>query len=149
MGSSGSVPPLAGSLAAKLNALIEKRWSGESKVPGNATIACMVREETGLSISTGYLWMLRTGRRDNPTGPRLQALARFFGKPPAFFLDESATSKDLELAASLREKDVRLIALRSNGLSAKSKRAILEMIERAREIERLDSDEPENLRGQK
>lgn len=143
---SGSVPSPASSLAAKLNALIDERWSGESKAPGNAAIARLVREQTGLSISTGYLWMLRTGRRDNPTGPRLQALARFFRKPPAFFLDESATSEDFELAAALRKKDVRLIALRSDGLSVKSKQAILEMIERAREIERLDSDEPESLR---
>jgi hypothetical protein len=33
-----------------------------------------------------------------------------------------------------------MIALRSNGLSARSKQAVLSMIEQAREIERLDAD---------
>src|SRR5688500_12443718 len=99
-------------LADKLNALIEQRWAGQ-KVPGNATIAQRIREETGLSLSTGYLWMLRTGARSNPTGPRLQALARFFGKPPAYFLDSSASDAYYEVAAALRSEDVMMIALRS------------------------------------
>lgn len=131
--------PPRNTLAAKLDALIRERWHGHARIPGNAAIARMIREETGQSISTGYLWMLRTGERDNPTGSRLQALARFFGKPPAFFLDESVTNEDLDLAAALRERDVQLIALRSDGLSAKSKQAILAMIEQARQIEQLDS----------
>jgi transcriptional regulator with XRE-family HTH domain len=126
-------------LAAKLNKLIRERWGGQ-KVPGNAVIAQLIREETGLSISTGYLWMLRTGARANPTGPRLQALARFFGKSAAYFLDDGDVDADHELAAALRSKDVVAIALRSDGLSSRSKRAILDMIERAREIERLDAD---------
>ncbi|MCE7002022.1 XRE family transcriptional regulator [Kibdelosporangium philippinense] len=128
-----------GSVAAKINALIEERWRSASKPPGNAAIAKAIRDETGLSISTGYLWMLRTGQRANPTGPRLQALAKFFGKPPAYFLDHEVTNEDMELAAALRARGVRMIALRSDGLSEKSQRAILEMVERAREIEKLDS----------
>jgi hypothetical protein len=104
-------------LADKLNGLIEKRWAGR-KVPGNAVIARLIREETGLPMSTGYLWMLRSGSRSNPTGPRLQALARFFGRPAAYFLDDSAPDVDDELAAALRSKDITMIALRSNGLSA-------------------------------
>lgn len=126
-------------LADKLNALIAERWQGR-RPPGNATIAREIREATGLSISTGYLWMLRTGARDNPTGPRLQALARFFNRPAAYFLDADASDVDDELAAALRSKDIQMIALRSNGLSLRSRRAILDMIERAREIEQLDAE---------
>jgi transcriptional regulator with XRE-family HTH domain len=132
-----------------LNGLIRQRWGGEGKVPGNALIARLIRDETGLSISTGYLWMLRTGQRDNPTGARLQALARFFGKPPAFFLDAEATSEDFELAAALRQSDIRQIALRSDGLSVRSKQAILALIEKAREAEELDADEAESVEGSK
>ncbi|MFS8097844.1 hypothetical protein LFM09_11950 [Lentzea alba] len=132
-----SVDP--GSIAAKINALIDERWADE-KPPGNAVIAKAIRDETGLSISTGYLWMLRTGQRGNPTGPRLQALARFFGKPPAYFLDDDVTNDDMELASALHSAGVRMIALRSNGLSERSQRAILDMIERAREIEQLDEE---------
>ena len=129
-----------GSVASKINALIAERWAGQ-KPPGNAVIAKAIRDETGLSISTGYLWMLRTGQRGNPTGPRLQALARFFGKPPAYFLDEDVTNDDMELASALHSQGVRMIALRSNGLSERSQRAILDMIERAREIEQLDEEQ--------
>lgn len=126
-------------LAERLNTLIEQRAAG-GKVPGNAVLARCIREETGLSMSTGYLWMLRTGARTNPTGSRLQALARFFNKPAAYFLDDSATDIDQELAAALRSEDIVMIALRSNGLSARSKQAVLNMIEQAREVERLDED---------
>ncbi|OJF15801.1 hypothetical protein EDD30_5998 [Couchioplanes caeruleus] len=124
-------------LADKINALIIERWRGQ-KPPGNAVIAEQIRTETGLSISTGYLWMLRTGVRDNPTGARLQALARFFGRSPSYFLDAEGTEPDDQLSAALRSKDVVQIALRSDGLSDHSKKAILSMIEHARMIERLD-----------
>ncbi|WP_143162541.1 helix-turn-helix transcriptional regulator [Couchioplanes caeruleus] len=117
--------------------MIIERWRGQ-KPPGNAVIAEQIRTETGLSISTGYLWMLRTGVRDNPTGARLQALARFFGRSPSYFLDAEGTEPDDQLSAALRSKDVVQIALRSDGLSDHSKKAILSMIEHARMIERLD-----------
>lgn len=128
-------------LADKINILIIEHWRGQ-KPPGNAVIAEQIRTETGLSISTGYLWMLRTGIRDNPTGARLQALAKFFGRSPSYFLDDSeGTESDAQLSAALRSKDVVQIALRSDGLSDRSKKAILAMIEHARMIERLDDDQ--------
>ena len=129
---------MAESVADKINALIDERWRHLSKPPGNAAIAREIRRETGLSISTGYLWMLRTGQRGNPTGDRLQALAKFFGRPPAYFFDHEVTSEDMELAACLRQQGVRMIALRADGLSERSQRAILELVERARQLEQLD-----------
>lgn len=134
MGASGQ-----NSLADKINMLIAKRWAHLPKPPGNAVIAKQIREETGFSISTGYLWMLRTGQRGNPTGARLQALARFFRKPPSYFLDQDVSDEDMELAAALHQRGVRMIALRSEGLSEQSQRAILELVERARQIEKLDA----------
>jgi transcriptional regulator with XRE-family HTH domain len=124
-------------LADKINALIVDHWRGQ-KPPGNAVIAERIRRETGLPISTGYLWMLRTGVRDNPTGNLLQALSRFFGRSPSYFLDAEGSEPDDQLSAALRSKDVVQIALRSEGLSDHSKKAILSMIEHARMIERLD-----------
>jgi len=129
---------MAESVAEKINALIDERWRHLPKPPGNAAIAREIRRDTGLSISTGYLWMLRTGQRGNPTGDRLQALAKFFGRPPAYFFDHEVTSEDMELAACLRQHGVRMIALRAEGLSEQSQRAILELVERARQIEKLD-----------
>lgn len=51
---------------------------------------------------------------------------------------DEVTDVHMELAAALRSRGARMIALRSDGLSEQSQRAILEMVERAREIERLD-----------
>jgi hypothetical protein len=45
----------------------------------------------------------------------------------------------------LRDKGLRAIALRSADLSEKSRQAILDMIDRAREIERIDSPAVEQL----
>ncbi len=126
-------------LADKINALIVEHWRGQ-KPPGNAVIAERIRAATGLSISTGYLWMLRTGARDNPTGTRLQALAKFFGRSPSYFLDADGSEANDQLSAALRSEDVVQIALRSDGLSAQSMKAILSMVEHARMIERLDED---------
>jgi transcriptional regulator with XRE-family HTH domain len=128
-----------GTLAAKLEALIQEHYAGQGeKVPGTAAIAKEIRERTGLRISTGTLHKLRTGQSEVPTGPRLRALAAFFGRPMAFFLDREASNADMDLAVALRDKGVRAIALRSADLSEKSRKAILDMIDRAREIERID-----------
>jgi transcriptional regulator with XRE-family HTH domain len=135
-----------GSLATKLEALISEHYASRGeKVPGTAAIAKDIRDGTGLRISTGTLHKLRTGQTDVPTGNRLQALAEFFGRPMAFFLDREASNDDMELAVALRDKGVRAIALRSADLSERSRRAILDMIDRAREIEQLDSPTAEKL----
>ncbi|SDN06481.1 helix-turn-helix domain-containing protein [Allokutzneria albata] len=127
------------SVADKINQLIADRWGPNP--PGNAVIAKEIRDETGLSISTGYLWALRKGTRRNPTGPRLQALAKFFDRPPAYFLDEGITPSVMDLAAVLRSQEaVRMIAMRSLELSETSQNAILAMVEQARRVEQLDND---------
>ncbi|TCO52647.1 XRE family transcriptional regulator [Actinocrispum wychmicini] len=125
-------------LSAKLDALIQEHYAGR-KVPGTAAIAKEIREQTGFRISTGTLHKLRTGQTEVPTGSRLEALAAFFGRPMAYFLDHEASTDDMNLAVALRDKGVRAIALRSADLSEKSQKAILDMIDRAREIERIDS----------
>jgi hypothetical protein len=51
----------------------------------------------------------------------------------------------MDLAVALREKGVRAIALRSADLSEKSRKAILDMIDRVREIERSDSPDGERV----
>ena len=139
----------SGTLAAKLEALIHEHYASQGgKIPGTAAIAKAIRERTGLRISTGTLHKLRTGQSEVPTGDRLQALAEFFGRPMAFFLDREASNADMDLAVALRDRGVRAIALRSADLSEKSRKAILDMIDRAREIERIDTPSIEHLDAQ-
>ena len=91
-------------------------------------------------VSGTYLWLLRTGKRDNPTMKHLMAIARFFAVPPTYFfpddsLDENAVPA--EVTAALGDEKVREMALRAAGLSDRSLRAITDMINSARMVEGL------------
>ena len=91
-------------------------------------------------VSGTYLWLLRTGQRDNPTMKHLIAIARFFAVPPTYFfpddsLEENAIPADL--AAALGDAQVREMALRAAGLSDRSLKAITDMIDSARSVEGL------------
>src|SRR5579884_390058 len=48
-----------------------------------------IRAQGGPTISAQYLNQLHRGRRDNPTKQHLEALARFFGVPVAYFFDDT------------------------------------------------------------
>ena len=103
----------------------------------NARTAEEGRETT---ISPAYIYMLRSGERDNPTKKHMEVLAEFFGVAPAYFMDEEAAERierQLDLLAAFREGGVRRIAARANGLSDKSLAGILAMVDAARQIEGL------------
>jgi transcriptional regulator with XRE-family HTH domain len=103
-------------------------------------VAEAIRARGGPTISATYIWQLRKGLRDNPTKRHLEALAAFFGVPPAYFFDDEATARidaELKLLSALRDNSVRQIALRANGLSPKSLDAIADMVDRVRELEGL------------
>jgi transcriptional regulator with XRE-family HTH domain len=115
-------------------------------------VAEAIRARGGPTISATYLWQLRRGLRDNPTKKHLEALAGFFGVPPAYFFDDAAAERikeELVMLAALRDASVRQIALRATGLSPESLGAITDMIERVRELEGLPgpmSDRPTRRR---
>jgi transcriptional regulator with XRE-family HTH domain len=99
--------------------------------------------KTRLVVSGTYLWLLRTGQRDNPTMKHLIAIARFFGVPPRYFFPYDAMQQDAvpaELAAALSDDKVREMALRAAGLSDRSLKAITDMIDSARTVEGLPDD---------
>lgn len=98
-------------------------------------------ESAGVGISPSYLQQLRTGIKDNPTKRHIEALATFFGVPPAYFFDEALAAEvdaQLDLLLALRDANVRDLALRADGLSAESLRVVAEMVRRARQLEGLD-----------
>ena len=108
-------------------------------------VADAVRGGGGPTISATYIWQLRKGIRDNPTKKHLEALAGFFGVPPAYFFDDAAAKRidaELALLVALRDGDVRQLALRASGLSPNSLRTIASMVERVRELEGLRDDVP-------
>ena len=101
--------------------------------------AAMVRAG-GPTISASYVWHLRTGLRDNPTKHHLEALADFFGVPPAYFFDDETAARidaELEVALALRDPVLRRLAVQAAGLSRESLVALAEMVERVRQLEGL------------
>jgi transcriptional regulator with XRE-family HTH domain len=102
-------------------------------------------------IGATYIWQLRTGRRDNPTYKHLLALSRFFGVSPMYFFDGAETERGEippEVTVALKDDEVREIALRAAGLSEHSLKAIKAMVESARAMERIPSEDSAAGRGE-
>ncbi|MEU7786730.1 MULTISPECIES: helix-turn-helix domain-containing protein [unclassified Amycolatopsis] len=124
--------PGKSTLADKIDRLFHVVRRPDREPYSNEEVAKACREATGESFSTTYLWQLRTGRRDNPTKRHLEALARFFGVPPAYFFDDEQSKKiaeELALLGALRDAGVRDLALRAVTLSADGLDTISDMID--------------------
>lgn len=103
----------------------------------------------GFRVSVSYLSNLRRGKMSNPSVSHVAALARFFSVSPEFFFEPAtagpspsapleATEEDVK---ALEDKDIRVIAMRSHGLSRDSLRALADLVEQFRRLERLSVDE--------
>lgn len=133
-------PPAPRALSDKIDHLFQVVRPAKGEYT-HEQVAKAIEERGGPTISASYLWQLRKGLRDNPTKKHLEALADFFGVPPAYFFDEDAAERidaELDLLASMRDADVRHVALRASGLSTQTLKAITDMIERARQLEGLE-----------
>jgi transcriptional regulator with XRE-family HTH domain len=131
-------------LADKVNYLFQTVHPAGRGPYSNDEAATAIRDRGGPSISATYIWLLRKGERDNPTLKHLEALAEFFGVPPAYFFDDNATTRidaELEMLSAMRDVGVRALALRMAGLSERSLQPIAEVIERVRELEGLPADQ--------
>lgn len=128
------------SLADKLNRLFVtiRRPDGREWTPD--AVAAQITAG-GEKISGIYVYMLKTGRKDNPTKRHLEALARFFGVDAAYFFDNGKSTEEidaqLQLLAVLRDAKVRDVALRTAGLSPEALNSIRTMIDYSRAREGL------------
>ncbi|MET8577291.1 helix-turn-helix domain-containing protein [Streptomyces sp. NPDC005012] len=107
-------------------------------------VARGVEDRGGPRMSASFLHQLRTGRRDNPGIKYLKAIADFFGVPPAYFFDDDEGARvqaEVTLLESMRDNQVRSVALRAAGLSPETLRTVQAFIERARELEGLSADD--------
>ena len=128
-------------LAEKLDHLfVSVRPAGRGEYTSDE-VAAACRENGGPTISATYVWQLRHGKRDNPTKHHIEALAAFFGVPAAYFFDDAAAARidaELDLLVALRDSQVRHVALRADGLSTESLKAITAIVDQARKVEGLD-----------
>jgi transcriptional regulator with XRE-family HTH domain len=142
--------PPEGFLALRLDHLFRTVHPKDRGPYTPAEVADAINADAGeRMVSATYLWLLRTGQRDNPTLRHLTALAKFFGVPPVYFLPDASTHEaelPADVVAALTDDKVRDLALRAAGLSDRSLQAIADMVDSARTVEGLPSTAPDGAR---
>lgn len=134
--------------ADRLNFLFETVHPATRGPYSNDQVAETISTQQATKISAAYIWLLRTGRRDNPTIKHVEALARFFGVPPGYFFNEDTAgqvAQELRLVQALKTVGVQKLALRATGLSTRSIDSLLEVINRVRELEGLSKQSDEQV----
>jgi transcriptional regulator with XRE-family HTH domain len=132
--------PADTTLADKINRMFEVMHPRERGPLSNEEAAAAINAQGRTTISASYLWLLRTGRRDNPGKHHLEALAELFGISPGYFFDDDTArtiDRELTLLAAMRDAGVRHLALRAAELSPDALAAIQVMVEQARKVERI------------
>jgi transcriptional regulator with XRE-family HTH domain len=120
--------PVPRTLADKVNWLIDRAHPAGRGPYSNNEIATLIQNTTGEEVSYTTIWKLRNGQAQNPQKRLIEALAKTFGVPPAFFFD------DYDEQAGLLEEQVELLALvRDARISGAQLRAILELSPQARQ----------------
>ena len=128
-------PNPAGLLAQRLSHLMETFHPGRETPYTPDELAEAINQAAGGEkvISGPYIWMLKTGRRDNPTYKHLIALAQFFGVSPTYFFPETEPEElPREVSAALGNDRLRDLVLRQAGLSDRSLKTISDMVDSAR-----------------
>jgi transcriptional regulator with XRE-family HTH domain len=127
LGDPGDRPPQT--LADKVNWLIDNAHPAGRGPYSNAEVAALIEKVTGEQYSHTTIWKLRNGQAANPQMRLIEALARTFGVPPAFFFNDYAD----EQAGLLREQVELLALVRDAGVTSAQLRALLELSPGARQ----------------
>lgn len=122
-------------LADKLNRLFEDIRPGgrDGRRYTNDEVATAIKAAAPeVRVGRAYLSALRNGTKKNPSTELLTALARFFGVPASYFLDErtaAQTDAEIELAKVANNLGVKKLALRALELSPDGLAAITKIVE--------------------
>jgi transcriptional regulator with XRE-family HTH domain len=144
-------PPSDSELSVKLNKLFDIMRKPSDPPLSNAAAAEAIKNKTGVSISTAYIWQLRTGAKTNPTVQHLRAIAEFFGVSPSYLIDPGVDPEidaQLNLLQALRDNGVRDLAMRAHGLTPESLNSVASMVDHVRGLERLPPIAPATKPGQ-
>jgi transcriptional regulator with XRE-family HTH domain len=116
-------------LADKVNWLIDRAHPAGRGSYSNAEVIALIEKATGEQFSHTTIWKLRNGQAANPQMRLIDALARTFGVPPAFFFPDYGDEQ-----AGLLQEQVELLALvRDTGVTSTQLRALLELSPGARQ----------------
>lgn len=127
VGRPGDLPPQT--LADKVDWLIDSAHPAGRGPYSNAEVAALIEKVTGEQYSHTTIWKLRNGQATNPQMRLIEALARTFGVPPAFFFSDY----DDEQAGLLREQVELLALVRDAGVTSAQLRTLLELSPGARQ----------------
>ena len=133
--------PSSRTLADKLDHLFRTHGPGVQAEYTYREVAAGIRAGGGpRKMSASYLWLLRTGVRDNPSRKHLEAIAGFFAVPVNYFFDDALAAEidaDLALVRALRHAPVRQLALRAADLSPEGLEEVAHIVEHVRKLEGL------------
>ena len=123
-------------LADKVNWLIDHAHPAGRGPFSNVEVAELIQKTTGEPVSYTTIWKLRNGQAQNPQKRLIEAMAKTFGVPPAFFFDDydetqaGLLREQVELLALIRDARITSAQLRAIlGLSPEARRALTELIE--------------------
>ena len=127
--------PVLRTLADKVNWLIDRAHPAGRGPYTNNEVADLIEKTTGEQISYTQIWKLRNGQAQNPQMRLIEAMARTFGVPAAFFFPEfdekqaGLLQQQVELLAMIRDADIDAFELRTIlGLSPQARKAITDLI---------------------
>lgn len=127
-------------LAERLDKLFRTSRPGGRRWTNDEVATELKKAEPGLKVTGAYLSALRTGKRTRPSTELQVALAKFFGVPPAYFVDPEYANRvdeQLKLLDSLHHAGVRSIAARAVGLPSASIEAVTAVLDQIRELQGL------------
>ena len=132
----GTVP--LKTLADKVNWILDQAHPAGRGRFSDAEVCFKIHAATGEQISTTTIWKLRNGQLTNPQLRVIEALAKTFGVPAGFFLDDYDEDKlglwreQVELLALIRDAGITAAEFRAFlGLDAEGRKAVAGLIERA------------------
>ncbi len=128
--------PVLRTLADKVNWLIDRAHPQGRGPYSNAEVAELITKASGVEVSYTTVWKLRNGQAQNPQKRLIEALAKTFHVPPAFFFDDygddqaGLLQEQVELLALIRDAGIDRAQLRAIlGLSPEARKAITDLIE--------------------
>jgi transcriptional regulator with XRE-family HTH domain len=129
--------PTLRTLAGKVNWLIGHAHPAGRGPYSNNEVCFLIYKATGEQISHTTIWKLRNGQQTNPQMRVIDALAKTFGVPPAFFFDDYDEDKlgllqdQVELLALIRDAKITSAEFRAIlGLGPEGRKAVAGLIER-------------------
>jgi transcriptional regulator with XRE-family HTH domain len=148
----GEAEPALRTLGEKVRWLIETAHPAGRGPYSVNEVSFLIHKATGEQVSHTTIWKLANGQATNPSKRTIDALARTFGVPAAFFFDDYDEEKlgllkdQVELLTLIRDAGITSAEFRALlGLDPEGRKAVADAIARtaAAEAQRLARDQGE------